>query len=267
MNQQKAINSRGIQSVVIGCRVLRALESGKGAMSLKEIAAAARMPPSKARFYLVSFLKEAFVLQDPATNRYLLGPLAIQLGLAALRQSDLVELSRDAMLGLRDQTELSVFLSIWGNRGPTIVCKFEGQEHSPLSIRVGFVLPILSSATGQVFHAHLASRETDPVIKLERSGMIWTGARPMRSAAALSKVARQIKKQGYAVSDSRLNEGYTGISVPIFDSGAELAGTITVLGTSAASRSAAKRKKLIGLLSAAAREISAQLGHRDNATL
>src|SRR3546814_11586298 len=63
------------------------------------------------------------------------------------------------MEALQAGTALAVFLSIWGNMGPTIVLKLDGMLETPLSIRVGYVLPLLSSATGSVFLAHMAEQE------------------------------------------------------------------------------------------------------------
>ena len=253
--------SRGIQSIEIGARILRAMEAAAAPMALKDIAAAAKMPASKARFYMVSFLRELILVQDPATNHYSLGPFAIQLGLAGLRQSDMVALAREAMLSLREHTELSVFLSIWGNRGPVIVAKFEGREQSPLGIRVGFTLPLAGSPTGNVFLTYLPASETARVLKFEASGAGSRGARTA-NPSGLSRVRSQILRQGYAMSEGRLNAGFAAIAAPIFSATSELAGTLTVLGTSGSFRPAPKVSKLVGRLLAATRHLSAQLGHK-----
>jgi DNA-binding IclR family transcriptional regulator len=47
-------------------------------------------------------------------------PATLDLGLSALRRLDLVEISRDAMRMLSSQISESVFLSVWGNHGPTL---------------------------------------------------------------------------------------------------------------------------------------------------
>lgn len=255
--------SRGIQSITIGCRILRALEGAPGALPLKDVAAAAEMPPSKVRFYIVSFLREGLVVQDRVTGHYSLGPFAIQLGLSALRKSDLVELSREPMTELCEKTKLSVFLTIWGNRGPTIVSKFEGQEQSPLGIRVGFALPMTISATGQIFYTFMPARETDSILKLEQSGLLGNGVRSV-PPATLAKIKKQILAEGFAQSNSQIYEGFTGASAPIFDSGKTLAGAITILGTSTLFGSETRARKVTELLREAAQLISMQIGYRSS---
>ncbi|MEO8298665.1 MAG: helix-turn-helix domain-containing protein [Burkholderiales bacterium] len=58
---------------------------------LKTVAEHAGMAPPKAHRYLASFCRSGLVARDPATDGYRLGPLAASLGLAALRQVDVVE--------------------------------------------------------------------------------------------------------------------------------------------------------------------------------
>ena len=79
----KAVEGRGVQSVEVGARILRALvELGAPAM-LRDVATKAAVAPAQAHAYLVSFRNAGLVEQDPSTGRYLLGPFALQLGLAA----------------------------------------------------------------------------------------------------------------------------------------------------------------------------------------
>lgn len=258
--EKEASLSRGIQSVEKGCMILRALADASGAMPLKDVSAVIGMPASKVRFYLVSFLREGLVVQDSATGHYSLGPFSVQLGLSALRQSDIVSLSREIMLKLRDDTNLSVFLSIWGNRGPTIVQKFEGLEHSPINVRVGFGLPVTSSPTGNIFHAYLPPKEVEPILKLERSGLVWTGTKAI-GKKQLAQELGEIRKRGYTISSNQLNEGYAAISVPIFDALNELAGALSLLGSSMVFEETEQKERFISSAKQAAAEISARLGH------
>src|SRR5438094_858621 len=76
---------RGIQSIEVGGEILKALTMDARPMALRELAKAAGMPAGKVHPYLVSFGKIGLVSQDPATGYYLLGPMAIQLGLTSLQ--------------------------------------------------------------------------------------------------------------------------------------------------------------------------------------
>src|SRR4249919_2268503 len=75
---------RGIKSVEVAGQILDYLARAPGPVALRELAAAGRMSPGKVHRYLASFLASGLARQDPDTRRYVLGPLALQIGLAAL---------------------------------------------------------------------------------------------------------------------------------------------------------------------------------------
>jgi DNA-binding IclR family transcriptional regulator len=75
--------------------ILKAMVFGKRSMMLKDIAAAADMPPSKAHRYLVSLIRSGLVEQDPLTSRYNLGPFALNIGLVAIDRLDRIRLHGD----------------------------------------------------------------------------------------------------------------------------------------------------------------------------
>jgi DNA-binding IclR family transcriptional regulator len=131
------------------------------------------------------------------------------------------------MAALRERTGLAVFLSIWGNRGPTIVLKLDGRWESPMSIRQGYVLPILSSATGQVFQAYLPEGDTAELVAREAEMARELGRRALAGFA-------EVRATGIAVSDQQLNQGFAAVSAAIFDHDDRLAGALTALGLRAA---------------------------------
>src|SRR3954464_16103161 len=76
---------RGIQSIDTGIRLLEVLEKADGPLALKERSARAEMDPSGAHRYLASFVRCGLVRQE-ADARYDFGPLALHMGLAAIRR-------------------------------------------------------------------------------------------------------------------------------------------------------------------------------------
>lgn len=244
---------RRIQSIDVGFRLIRVLERASGKLPLSAIAELADMPPSKAHLYMVSFAQLGIVEQDATTMRYGLGPYALQLGAAAMRQLDVVQIAKDAMDALQAATGLLVFLSVWGNRGPVIISKVDSTVDVLVSVRVGHVLPLYLAATGRVFLAYKSRSAIQHVLERER---------PVD--AALKKRAEDslalIRQRQLAFSDSQLNAGFASMSAPIFDYAGEIAATVTALGM--------KNEvdldplgKIAGQVHAAAERISAKLAH------
>jgi DNA-binding IclR family transcriptional regulator len=218
-------SQRYIQSILVGFKLIRVLQESGTKMPLKRLAQLAGMSPSNAHLYLVSFGRLGLVVQDPITTYYGLGPYSIELGLAAIRQLDVADLARGALEALSEQLRQSVYLSVWANKGPTIILKFDAHLNVPLAIRIGYVLPVTASATGQVFLAHLADRDVEPILGEE----IKNAAQRTKRVAEIRRI---VKRDGVGLSDSSLYEGFGAISAPVFDHEDRIAASITVLGPS-----------------------------------
>lgn len=246
-------SQRRIQSIDVGFRLIRVLERASGKLPLSVIAEIAEMPASKAHLYMVSFAQLGIVEQDPVTMRYGLGPYALQLGAAAMRQLDVVQLAKQAMDELQAATGLLIFLSVWGNRGPVIIAKVDSTVDVLVSIRVGYVLPLYQAATGRVFLAYKPQAAVQHV--LERDGVADAGLKK-RAEESLDLVRRR----KLAFSDSQLNAGFASISAPIFDYAGEIAATVTALGMKN-DIDLDPLGKVAGKVRAAAEGISAKLAH------
>jgi DNA-binding IclR family transcriptional regulator len=147
--------------------LLQALAASPRAMMLRDLAAAADMSPAKAHRYLVSFQRLGAVTQDAVSQRYDLGPFALQLGLAGLNRLDPVRKARPILSQLRDEIDQTAGIAVWGNHGPTIVHWEESSHPVSASLRLGDVMPMLNSATGRLYGAYLSRRQTLPLIERE----------------------------------------------------------------------------------------------------
>lgn len=214
---------RRIQSIDVGFRLLRVLERAGGKMQLGKIAELAEMPASKAHLYMASFVHAGIVEQDPLTMRYGLGPYALQLGSAAMRQLDVAQVARGAMDALQSATGLLVFLSVWSNRGPVIIAKMDATVEVLVSVRVGYVLPLYQAATGRVF---LAYKTRSAVRHVEQRDRPVDAAVKQRAEQSLPL----IRQRQLAFSDSQLNAGFASISAPVLDYAGEIAAAVTLLG-------------------------------------
>jgi DNA-binding IclR family transcriptional regulator len=249
-----ATPQRSIQSIEVGFTLINALERAERPLSLKEVAQGAGMSASKAHFYMVSFKRVGLVTQYEDTGHYALGRYALDLGLSALRRLDLVEISREAMRKLSSEINESVFLSVWGNQGPTIVFKVDGPRRIPMTLQIGYVLPLLKSATGRIFLSYLPRQQTENRLRDEVAAL----APAVRETLDAEKLKARIRKHGLAETDSLLNDGFAGISAPIWNHQGELAGAVTIISPSdrPADRSVDQKEALQGT----AQELSRALG-------
>lgn len=221
---------RRVQSIEVGFKVLRVLRMAEGPLPLREVAARAAMPPSKVHLYLVSFVRENMAYQDPKTGHYGLGSFAIQLGLAAVRQLDIVGVAGDVLIDLRDRTDCAVYLSLWGDQGPCIVAKADGNLQGAFSLRLGYILPAATTATGQVFVAHLPREEIDRVLAAQRETSMPHMVRARDWAVDLDEIAAEMRDRGYGSTAGRFNQNFAGLAAPIFNADGRLGAALTLLG-------------------------------------
>ncbi|MFE7834582.1 IclR family transcriptional regulator [Streptomyces sp. NPDC057474] len=215
---------QGIQSVETAMRVLLALESGGGALSLSAIAQASGMQPSKVHRYLVSLGRIGLTAQDPASGLYDFGATLRRMGAEALRRTNEVAVAGGHAMRLRDRTGHSVNLSVWGDRGPIVVSWAYGTRPLPLTVRVGATLPLLTSSVGRVFLAHLPESLTDEVLTGELRGKEaeWTGER-------LADTRARVLEQGHAETHGGVIPGIISLAAPVFAAGDPLPLAISVV--------------------------------------
>lgn len=219
---------RRIRSIEVGFRVIHALLSAQRPTPLRDIAAAAGMPPSKAHLYLVSFVREGMAFQDPETGHYGLGPFAVRLGLSAIRQLSIVDEARSYLHQLADRTGCGAYLSILGETGPAIVSKADGIRHGALSVQLGYVLPLTSSATGQIFLAYLPPARRTAL--LDREYATASSDDDSVPRKKLDALLPKLSKQGFATTAGQVNANFVAAAAPVFDHNGDIAATLTVLG-------------------------------------
>jgi DNA-binding IclR family transcriptional regulator len=212
----------GVQSVEIGLRVLAVLAKAYQPMMLRDLARTMGMPSAKVHRYLVSLAREGMVEQETAGGRYSLGPLALSVGLAALHQLDVVKICGAAAADLRDRTDLTVLLAIWGSAGPTIVRWEESRRPIAVNVRVGSVLTLLESATGLVFAAFLPRHVTEEKLAEEM--------RDHPDRDEVESLLAKVRARGIALVRGNQLTSINAISAPIFDHTGNLAAALTILG-------------------------------------
>lgn len=228
----------GIQSVEVGFALLDVLAQSPGPLMLRDLAASADMSAAKAHRYLVSFQRLGLVVQDATTTRYELGPATLRLGLATLSRLDAVKMARERLPALGEQTRQTLALAVWGNHGPTLVHWQESPQAVPVNLRLGDVMPMLSSATGRCFAAFLGhgvgSDQARVLIEREMAQARDNGRKDLpTNAKELDAMVREARQHGLGRVKNVLLPGIAGFCAPVFDADGHLALGVVSLGSSA----------------------------------
>jgi DNA-binding IclR family transcriptional regulator len=215
MSPRKPKSQQGIQSIEVGARLLQALAGASRPQMLRDLAAAAQMPPAKAHRYLVSFARMGLVEQQEGTGLYDLGSFALELGLGALARLEPVTASGPALAELREETGQTVALAVWANHGATIVRWLGADTPVSASLRVGAVMPLTRSATGMAFLAFQPQETTAPWLKKELAEDARLGLTPV-TREEVDRLIAQTRRRGFART-SEFIPGISGIAAPVFD--------------------------------------------------
>jgi len=249
---------RGIQSIEVGGQLLRALVHHGRPMALKDLAREAEMSAAKAHPYMVSFGRLGLIEQDRTTGHYLLGPLALQLGLISLQQANPVHIATPLIAELAQQIGHTVAIAVWGDRGATIVRIAESPAPLHVNMRHGTVFSMAGTASGRLFAAYLPAEAVREVYDAERKEAKGAALPTWRAFAA---GLNEVRRDELSRSEGGVVAGVSALSAPVFDHQGRIVLALTLIGPSASFDSrldgAAARELL-----AAARQASLRLGHR-----
>ena len=257
MTLPMAKERRGIQSIEVGGRLLRALLGERQPMPLSKLAQKAEMPPANAHPYLVSFGKLGLIVQDGESGLYDLGPLALELGLASLHRLNPVRLALPMVAELAIKTGHTSALAVWGNRGPTIVHIEQGSQPVHVDMRPGTVMSVVETATGRVFAAYLPPKLVEHYIKAElREGT--AGDRP--TWKQIEAILAEVRRRGFDRAAGSPIPSVNAFCAPVFDHTNAIVLAMTVVGTEGTLDPAWKGPVATALL-ASTSELSRRLGY------
>ncbi|TAL76890.1 MAG: IclR family transcriptional regulator [Burkholderiaceae bacterium] len=220
---------KGIQSVDVGYQLLHALQVSDRPLSLTELSVATDMTPSKCHGYLASYMRVGLITQQETGGLYDLGPSALQLGLTALKRINALQEARQAMVQLRESLRETTVLSVWGTHGPTIVYKQEGPHWSPLSVRVGTVLPVLS-ATGMVLLSSTPREAIEELLKRELKAAPARNPWKSDSIDEIHALLERIRIKRVTTGRGNVFPGYSGLCSPIYNHEGSVCAALTVMG-------------------------------------
>jgi DNA-binding IclR family transcriptional regulator len=208
----------GVQSVEVAVRVLHALAAAGGPLQLSDLAARVGMAPAKVHRYMAS-LTDSGIVDHRRSGSYDLGPLAAEIGMAALSRIDPVNRAADRLPALVEGTGVTGHLAVWGSNGPTVV-RWERARRPLVSVLgVGSVLPVRTTATGRAFAKHLPDRVVEARLAEEAPG------EPVDLAALRRDIG------GLFFADASYIPGLYAVARAILDPSGQAVAAVTLVST------------------------------------
>jgi DNA-binding IclR family transcriptional regulator len=161
---------------------------------------------------LVTLERHRYVVQNPATGRYRLGP---RLGLIAQSAGPRLDLATEAqpyIEQLRERTKEVVHLDVLDRNEVVVIAKLDGLQPVQVMSRVGDRGPAHCISTGKAILAY-----ADPQA-LVAGGLTRYTEHTHATASSLSRELARIREAGFAVNWGEWRTEARGIAAPVADS-------------------------------------------------
>jgi DNA-binding IclR family transcriptional regulator len=263
MERDDAGASKSIQKAI---DVLEYVAASASDVSVKDVAAALRLPKSTAHRLLANLTARGLVEQDPATERYRPGLRLFTLGSRALDRSadrgGLRSLSHRYLNDLAEQVGDTVYLGVLDGAEVLYIDSIEGNRAMRAAAPSGTRRALYCTAVGKVLLSGTDPAVVDQLLAVTPM-LPRTPKTPVTVEAFHERVAG-VRRDGYALDIGEYEEGLACIASPIYDSRAAIVAAVGLTGPSW--RLADERlEHVIEALRRAARAISAEMGYRPNA--
>lgn len=218
---------------------------------------ARRSGNTKARaFRLLSTLEQAgFVQRGSSETDYVLGPMALVLGLAAQEQVSLARLGRRHLEELGRRFDENLQIRVRDGLASVTIAKWDSSQGVRVHSDVGARRALHAGASGKLLLAFAPAALQAQVLggELER----FTAATPT-ARARLERELERVRSQGHAVSRGEVLAGVVAAAVPVRDARAQV---VAALGMSMPeSRAPQDLSEIIATLTDSAQRLSRELG-------
>ena len=264
-NRERPERSRGNSTIATGAALLGIVAGFDGPTSLTRIAEASNMLPSRAYRYLRGLCDAGLLEQEAGSGRYDLGPETLTLGLAAISRIDPVRQALGVLPMLTEETGLASLISVWGSHGPTVLrCEHANLTAPMIRIREGQVLPLLSTAAGNLFLAYEPQATAADYLLAETAA--WNAVnkgKDRMTARRIEEIKEAVRKRGLARAVGLRTPVHANVAAPVFGRDGKLELAITLIGVRGsfdAAFNGAPAKKLLK----AAQDLSRKLGAGSN---
>ena len=199
-----------------------------------------------------------WVEETPRRGRYALGLQLVQLGRAAVEQEFERRVALPALRTLRNDTGLTVYLTVL--RGLSAVCveRIDGREVLAFGLQFGGSLPLHAGAGPNVLlaFAEPGVRQRWRESVRERGEAVALTPRTPRTLGELDAVIKRVRTDGYAVSSETNTVGIAAIGAPVLDDQGRCLAAVSVSGLPDEVLSPRRQPTLIEQVQQAAQRIS-----------
>lgn len=207
-------------------RALAAFTFERPEIGVTELAGLIGVHKSQAQRLLASLASQNYVVVDPESHRYRLGPALVRLGVLAQHTGGLERAARPVLSALAHQTGETVAFNVAEPDSYTLRAAMDGPGPIRLALTLGRSYPWYAGAGGHAIFAHRPSTEIEALVS---AGFTESTAAGPHGLAEILARYENVRSSGYAVSVGEYDVRVMSLAAPV-QAGPDVVGSLCIIG-------------------------------------
>lgn len=207
--------------------LLKLLAEAEDSVAVRDVANALGLPPSTSHRLLRQFMSAGFVVADPASKRYRVGPGLHRVAALIHAKSDLAKTVQPFLDELTRACDEASIFAVFDPATTSVSFIAKADSSQALSYRISLNTPVSAywGSSSQVIVAYLPEPELRRVLATAHPSPVGNRP-PLPEAGYLAELAA-IRNRGFTVTKGQKLPGAVGTAAPVFDA-TGVAGSVTV---------------------------------------
>jgi len=201
-----------MKSIEKAVSALRLMVDLGGELRVADVSRHLKVNRSTASRLLASLASGGLIEQDPVSQRYGAGMLAVELAANFHRRFDVVEQAQKEMDSLAREIGHTVWLGVLSGTEVVVLKTARGSQPIQFAVEPGHRLPAHAAAMGK---ALLALKLDAEIRDLFKDALPAATRQTVSTLARLQSEIVQTRLRGYGISDQELFEGVKAISIAL----------------------------------------------------
>ncbi|THE11857.1 IclR family transcriptional regulator [Bacillus timonensis] len=200
-------------------------------LTLKDISNSLKLPTSTCYNILTTLENRGFIQRNTETGQYILGLTLMHLGLSIYNKIDLKKVGTIHLSELSEDFGETAYLTVLDRshfKGIVVERLQSKRTGLVYSRNIGDTFPIYASGTGKSLLSGLNDEEINYFF--EKTEMISYTSKTITNEEKLRDEIQDIRRKGYAISNSAFEENVISVSSPIKDSFGKVIAAVSLVG-------------------------------------
>jgi len=250
-----------VRALAKGLTVLSLFDAENREWTLDEIAEKAGLPRMTAYRMIRTMESASYLVRDPVTSRYHLGPALLASTYLSDSYQDLVKIAQPYLEELTEKTGESATLAVEVDGVAVSVYMVDTTRPLKREVAVGRIIGDTANANGKVFAAFKPAEERSELLSLPRTRLTPS---TITEPEELERELERVRREGIAYDNEERNAGTCAVAAPVRDQLGKVIAAVSLVVPTGRFRSPEKERFAEAVKEAAA-ALSAFLGYSNRA--